>query len=119
MNLTFLWSHNDNNNTNTTTNNDNNNNDNDDNNNNNDNDNDNDNDDNDNNNFTLLYSAISSRSQHFYITDTVHIIQCNLVAAANQRQLRHSNTQNKTWIGKHVAWLSHDSFAQFSNGPWE
>ena len=65
----------------------------------------------------LLYSAILSRSQRFYIPDTVHIIQCNLVAVANQRQLRHSNTQNKTY-GLGSMYLSHDSFAQFSNEPW-
>ena len=49
----------------------------------------------------------------FHITDTAHITQCNLLAAANQRQLHHSNTQDMR-IGKHMA-LSHDSFAYFSN----
>ena len=36
----------------------------------------------------LLYSAISSRSQRFHLTDTNHITQYNLVAEANQRQLQ-------------------------------
>ena len=64
--------------------------------------------------FRLSYSAISSRSQRFRITDTVHMIKCKLVAAANQRQLQHSNTQDKT-NGLGSRWFSHDSFAQFSN----
>ena len=37
--------------------------------------------------------------------------------AANQRQLRHPNTQNKT-NGLGSVWLSHDSFDQFSIEPW-
>ena len=36
------------------------------------------------------------------------------MAAANQHQLRHLNTQDKTY-GLGSTWLSHDSFAQFSN----
>ena len=46
------------------------------------------------------------RTQRFYITVTVHIRQCNHVAAANQRQLRHSNTQSRTY-GLGNRWLSH------------
>ena len=56
------------------------------------------------NNFWLLYSAISSRSQRFHITDIVHITQCNLVAAANQCQLP---TFKHT--GRHTDWEAHDS----------
>ena len=62
----------------------------------------------------LLYSAILSRSQRFHITDTDHITQSNLVASANQHQLQHLNTQDKTY-GLGSTWLSHDSFAQFLN----
>ena len=65
----------------------------------------------------LLFSAISSGSQRFHMIDTDHITQCNLVAAANQRQLQHSNTQDETY-GFGSTWLSHDSFAQFSNESW-
>ena len=64
-----------------------------------------------------MYSALQ-RTQRFYITDTVDIRQCNYVAAANQRQLRHSNTQNRTY-GLGNGWLSHSSFAQFSNETLE
>ena len=71
---------------------------------------------NNNNNIWHLYNALQ-RPQAFYITDTVHIRQCNYVAAANQRQLRHSNTQNWTY-GLGNRWLSHGPFAQFSSEPW-
>ena len=37
--------------------------------------------------------------------------------AANQRQLRHLNTQKKTY-GLGSMWPSHNSFDQFSNEPW-
>ena len=60
-----------------------------------------------------LHSAISSRSQHFLITDTVQIKQCNFKAAANKRRLQHSNTQLKTY-GLESKGLSHGLFAQFS-----
>ena len=60
--------------------------------------------------------ALYKEHSAFYITDTVDIGQCTYVAAANQRQLRHSNTQNRTY-GLGNRWLSHSSFAQFSNEP--
>ena len=60
--------------------------------------------------------ALYKEHSAFYTTDTVDIRQCNYVAAANQRQLRHSNTQNRTY-GLGNRWLSHSSFAQFSNEP--
>ena len=45
------------------------------------------------------------------ITDTDHTRLCNLLmAAANQRQLRHSNTQNRIY-GLRNRWISHGSFA--------
>ena len=52
---------------------------------------------NNNNNFRFLCSAISSRSQRFHITDTVHIIQCNLVAAGIQHQLWNWNRAVTMW----------------------
>ena len=58
-----------------------------------------------------MYIALYKK-QRFYIIDTVHIRQCNYVAEANQRQLGHSNTQNRTHgliLGKW--WLSHGSVA--------
>ena len=42
-----------------------------------------------------LHSALQ-RTQRFRTADTVHIRQCNYVAVANQRQLWHSNTKNRT-----------------------
>ena len=49
--------------------------------------------------------------------DTIHISQCNHVAAANQHQLRHSNTKNRTY-GFGNRWLSHGLFVKSSNEPW-
>ena len=44
-----------------------------------------------------VYMSALQRTALLRITDTVHIRQCNYVAAANQRQLQHSNTQNRTY----------------------
>ena len=73
---------------------------------------------NNNNNIWHLYSALQ-RTQCFYMTDTVHIRQCNYVAAANKCQLWHSNTQNRRTWGLGNRWLFNGSFAKFSNEPWE
>ena len=58
------------------------------------------------------------KTQCFNITETVHIRQCNYVAAANQRQFRHSNAKNRTYRLRN-RWLSHGWFAQFSSEPWD
>ena len=44
-------------------------------------------------------------------------MQLIIMAAANQRQLRHSNIQNSTY-GSGNWWLPHGSFARFSNESW-
>ena len=67
------------------------------------------NDNNNNNKVWHLYSAL---------TDTVQIRQYNYVATANQHKLQRSKTQKRTYYGLGNRWLSHDSFAQFSNEPW-
>ena len=65
-----------------------------------------------------LYSARSTKNTALNVTDTVHIRLCNLLmAAANQHQLRHWNTQNRTYRLAN-RWISHGSFARFSTTSW-
>ena len=70
------------------------------------------------NNIIIGIYIVLCKEQVLHISDTVHIRLCNLLmAAANQRQLQHSNTQNMTY-GSGNRWISHGSFVQFSNEPW-
>ena len=63
-----------------------------------------------------LYSALRS-TQRFYLTDMVTIEQSNYVAAAESAPVaKFKHTEQNIQIGN--MWLSHGSFAQFSNEPW-
>ena len=69
-----------------------------------------------NKNLTFMSSALQ-RTQRFSCSCLCshQTMQLCGMAAANQHQLHHSNTQKRTyWLGKR--WLFHGSFAQVANG---